>query len=106
MPPTPPDLDELERRLDGVADRLRHLSAARLAGRGDAVRVQVRSLAALALRAEGVPVRALPDVADPALGDQVAVLGRDLVAALAGRPDPVLLQQAHACVRSLRRLLP
>ncbi len=106
MPAAPPNLDELERRLDSAADRLRHLSASRLAACSDAVREQVGSLAGLALRAEGEGAHTLPEVADRALGDQVAVLGRDLVDALARRPDPELLEQAHALVRSLRHVLP
>jgi hypothetical protein len=96
----------LARRLDQVADRLRHLPAARVAPVSAQVRGHVQRLARLSLAAEGRPDVPLPTVADTALGDQVAVLGLDLVAALRRRPDDDLLAAAHALVAELRRCLP
>ena len=79
---------------------------ARLAPVAEAAREHVRVLAALALAAEGLAPRPLPDVADRALGDQVAVLGHDVAAALDQRPDDDLLARALACLLELRRTLP
>jgi hypothetical protein len=101
-----PDLASLRRDVETLADRLRHLAPARLSPVAAVARGHVRTLAALALEAEGLPARPLPDLADTALGDQVAVLGHDLVAALEQRPDPLLLAHAHACLAELRRVLP
>jgi hypothetical protein len=40
---------------------------------------------------------------DGVVGDQVAVIGADLLAALAERPDPVVLEQALDLTRQVRR---
>ncbi len=88
------DLDELEWELSRLADRLRSLSDVRLGGPFPPH--ESRAVAALDLAqlladaAQGVEERAclqppvsrvVPDLGVFALGDQVAVTGRDLVAA-------------------------
>jgi hypothetical protein len=87
--------ESIETDVRRVADRLRSLSAARLAGAGasspapaEAGREIAQALADAALgveerRREQPPrPRALPVLGDFAVGDQVAVTGHDLVAAL------------------------
>ena len=76
-----------------VADRLRSLSQARLAApcggypsAADAGRAVAQSLADAAAALEGEPIRLLPRLSDFAVGDQVAVTGHDLLAAL--QPGP------------------
>jgi hypothetical protein len=92
--------DALAADVRRVSERLRTLSQARLqapappfASRSDAAREAAR---VLAVAAQGVEAgadpaeptwRVLPQLADFALGDQVAVTGNDLLAALEGPPD-------------------
>jgi hypothetical protein len=98
-----PLADELAADVRRVADRLRTLSAARLAGppappedgmppyrsRAQAARGAAQAMADAAAALERVAVgsggfqwRPLPELADFAAGDQVAVTGHDLLAAL------------------------
>lgn len=102
----PNDDERLDRLVDLVADRLRHLPPARLAPVADDVRCLLDELAALALAAEARPATTLPTVADRALGDQVAVLGHDIVVALQTRPDERLAVAATAVLDRLRACLP
>jgi hypothetical protein len=114
-----------------VADRLRGLSQARLSGpapphasRADAGRAAAQALAdaaqVLAERASGtVPARRpLPRLGDFAVGDQVAVTGRDLLDELPGcppeavvpadggaRPARDVVAAAAAALAATRRLL-
>jgi hypothetical protein len=112
-----------------VSDRLRGLSVARLAGpvtpsahgwpdygsaaRGARAVAQELADAAGALEAaaDGVPYerRVLPVLSDLAAGEQVAVTGHDLLAALdLSAPDPPLRQaveHAVAALADLRRRL-
>jgi hypothetical protein len=92
--------------VEGVADRLRHLSHARLAEVEHRVRPLVAELAALALQAEGQAPRPLPDPAARAIGDQVEVLGGDLVAALSQHPAQATAARARDLLADLRRALP
>jgi hypothetical protein len=98
-----PLADELAADIRRVADRLRTLSAARLAGppappadgmppyrsRAQAARGAAQAMADAASALEsaaagggGCPWQPLPELADFAVGDQVAVTGHDLLAAL------------------------
>jgi len=98
-----PLADELAADVRRVADRLRTLSAARLAGppappedgmppyrsRAQAARAAAQTMADAAAALESAAVgggwvewRPLPELADFAVGDQVAVAGHDLLAAL------------------------
>jgi hypothetical protein len=100
------DTDEVARLVGRVAERLGHLPPSRLAPVEDDVRAALVELAALALAAQGEPARSLPSVASRAWGDQLSVLGHDLVEGLHRRPDPVLARRAHAVLVRLRRALP
>jgi hypothetical protein len=131
--------DELEADVRRVADRLRNLSLTRLAGpvappepggrpygsRAQAARDVAQALAdtARALEAPGAggpaPRREVPVLADHAAGDQVAVTGRDLLAAMllvrpgtevqvgeAGRgPAREAVERVSALLADLRRRL-
>jgi hypothetical protein len=103
---SPEDADDLERLLEHVADRLRHLPAARQAEIAPQVRPLLVELAGLALQAEGEPAHPLPGVPPAALGDQVQVLGRDLVAALRSRPSSRLTAGGYDVLVRVRRALP
>ena len=98
----PAGTDEvLARELRTLVARLRGFSATRFAAaappfasRAEAAFHLVEALAAAAASAEGVapvPVRRL---GDHVLADQLAVVGTDLLAALARRPDPQLAAAA------------
>ena len=98
-----PLAEELAADVRRVADRLRTLSAARLAGppappedgmppypsRAQAARGAAQAMADAAAALESGPAvgwverRSLPELADLAVGEQVAVTGHDLLAALA-----------------------
>jgi hypothetical protein len=98
-----PLADELAADVRRVADRLRTLSAARLAGppgppedgmppyrsRAQAARGAAQAMADAAAALESGPAggwveqRLLPELGDFAVGEQVAVTGHDLLAALA-----------------------
>ena len=104
MPAVPDDgwaplRDALAADVRRVSERLRTLSQARLqapappfTSRSDAAREAARVLAVAAqgVEAGGEPAeptwRVLPQLADFAVGDQVAVTGNDLLAALGGTP--------------------
>ena len=98
-----PLADELAADVRRVADRLRTMSAARLAGRpappedgmppyrsrAQAARAAAQTMADAAAALESAAVgggwvewRSLPELADFAVGEQVAVTGHDLLAAL------------------------
>ena len=103
--------------LERVATLLRTTPANRLAAplsgpfasRVEAGRALARTLAIAAQGIEDAerPVmpawRTLPLLADLAVGDQVRVLGHDLVAALAGAPDAVWTPEGRAPVDDLLR---
>jgi hypothetical protein len=94
-------LDVLAREVRALVSRLRGFSITRFraaappfASRGDAAHHLVSAVAAAAALAEGGPVRAVPRLGDFALADQLAVVGADLLAALAVRPDEGLAADA------------
>ena len=83
-------VERLEADLRRTVDRLRTLGLARLGAsfdpeptRADAARGVAQRLADAAADLEGRPRRTVPRVADSAVGDQVAVCGHDLLAAVA-----------------------
>ena len=87
-PSTP--VDRLTADLRRTVDLLRTIGLARLAAsfepepsRADAARDVAQRLADLAADLEGEPRRHVPRLADAAVGDQVAVCGHDLLAAVA-----------------------
>jgi hypothetical protein len=84
------DVARLEVQLGRTVDRLRTLGVARLAAsfepeptRADAARGVAQRLEDLAAEVESREPRTLTKLADSAVGDQVAVCGHDLLAALA-----------------------
>ncbi|MCG6498911.1 hypothetical protein [Kitasatospora sp. A2-31] len=89
MPETAP----LVEAVDSLAARLRSMPQSRLLGpvpghpsRAAAALALARWLAAAAQSAEGHPLREFPDAGAFVVGDQLAVAGHDLAAALAALP--------------------
>jgi hypothetical protein len=102
------DRDELARELRRVADRLRSMPLARLEQHVDDVRAVLGALAVAAADLEGAagPARrTVPELPSAALGDQVEVLGTDLllVAGTAGPGADEAVAAALAAVSTLRR---
>lgn len=106
-------------QLARTVDRFRSLSLDRLAApfepeptRADAGRALAQRLADAAAALEGQPARTLPRLADAAVGDQLAVCGRDVAvaaeAAGGGRggsdPDALLAGFADALLDLRRRV--
>ena len=98
------------RELDRVLTRLAALGPARSARPGpdgttpaDRVRPLLQHLADAAADAEGGPRRPVPALAAHALGDQLAVLAADLLAAVPA-DDPALAEAADE-LTALRRAL-
>ncbi|MER7754661.1 hypothetical protein [Kitasatospora sp. NPDC097643] len=99
------DVQPLIDAVDKLADRFRSMPQSRLLGavpgydsRAAAGLALARRLAALALAAEGEPERELPEAGAFAVGDQLAVAGHDLAAALTATADPAVLAQASVAV--------
>ena len=106
----------LAEQVGRLADRLRSLSDVRLraalpggGSRADAAHRVAQQLADAAARLAGEPVRPVPRLDDLVVGDQVAVTGADLLAALdrAARDDPdgpwrAAAESALSAVRTLR----
>ncbi|MFF3595056.1 hypothetical protein [Kitasatospora indigofera] len=85
-----PEPTPLTEAVDRLADRFRAMPQSRLlaavpghASRATAVLALARTLAAVALALEGRQARPFPDAGAFAAGDQLAVAGHDLAAALA-----------------------
>ncbi|MBF5080411.1 hypothetical protein [Quadrisphaera sp. INWT6] len=101
--------ERAERELGRVLTRLAALGPSRLSrpadGGGpspaDVVRPALQELADDAAALEGRSPRAVPVLAGRALGDQLAVLGRDLL----GVGDDAALERATARLEALRRAL-
>ncbi|MFJ4190187.1 hypothetical protein [Kitasatospora sp. NPDC089509] len=88
------DVQPLVEAVDALAHRFRSLPQSKLLGavpghasRAAAALDLARRLAASALAAEGGPAREFPDAGAFAAGDQLAVAGHDLAAALAALPE-------------------
>jgi hypothetical protein len=77
--------------LDRLLRRLRSLSPLAWRLRRPAVVAALDRLAELSTKAEDVPARSVPAVADHALPDAVAVIAGDALASLAEWPDEDLL---------------
>ncbi|MGQ7294822.1 hypothetical protein [Quadrisphaera sp. KR29] len=105
--------ERAERELGRVLTRLAALGPSRLsrsAGEGrpapaELVRPALQELADAAAAAEGREPRSVPALADRALGDQLAVLGRDLLTAAAATGDDAALVRAADRLEALRRAL-
>jgi len=101
--------ERAERELGRVLTRLAALGPTRLSrpadGGGpapaDVVRPALQELADAAAALEGRAPRAVPVLAERALGDQLAVLGRDLLSV----GDDAALERAAARLEDLRRSL-
>jgi hypothetical protein len=107
---------DLSEQVGRLADRLRSLSDVRLAAalpgggsRADAAHRLAQELADAAAGLHAEPTRPVPRLDDLVVGDQVAVIGTDLVTALrrAARDDPdgpwsAAARSALAAVRRLR----
>ncbi|MEI8058444.1 MAG: hypothetical protein WCI29_13685 [Actinomycetes bacterium] len=81
--------DQYRVDLERTVDRLRSMGIARLAAsfepeetRAQAARALIARLADAGAEIEGRAPRAVPTLNDAALGDQLAVIGRDLIVAL------------------------
>jgi hypothetical protein len=101
----PPDATAVVRSAERLADRLRLLGprwAAR--NRADdaapaaAVRAGLQRLADVTARAEGRPIRPVPDLGLHALADQLLVLARDVAAT----GEPGALAEADAVLANVR----
>ena len=93
-----------------TVDRLRSMGAARLAvafepepTRADAAYRLIDGVARRAAILEGVVIPAVPRLPDLALGDQLAVIGRDLLVAARARNDSVVLIETADELLALRR---
>jgi len=93
--------ERFEADLRRTVDRLRTLGLDRLGAsfepeptRADAAHAVATRLADAAADLVGTPRRALPRLADQAVGDQVAVCGHELLAAAAAAPDRTLADAA------------
>ena len=101
-------VERLEADLRRTVDRLRTLGLARLGAsfepeptRADAARDVAQRLADLAADLEGRPRRTVPRLADSAVGDQVAVCGHDLLAAVAASPPSATIDADVVTVADL-----
>lgn len=98
---------DVQRVAEVVADRMRHLAPARLEPVEAQVGVLLDRLAVVVLQAEGLDPRPLPQTSARAFGDLVSVLVHDLVEAEgAGGAGSTALDDAHALLVAMRRLLP
>ncbi len=95
--------------LTRVVDFLRSMPLAKLSRpvddgptRAELARDVAQKLADACARAQGRPVRAVPDVGEGAVGDQIAVTGADLLWA---GPDGEVLAEAAGHLRTLRLAL-
>jgi hypothetical protein len=101
--------DEARVELGRVVDRLRSMPLSRLAApwgdypsRAAGGRALAQRLADRAADVSGAPHRPVPDVGDAAVGDQVAVTGRDVLSLVLSQDD---LSAVTADLRDVRRTL-
>jgi hypothetical protein len=107
--PAPEDPDRLILEASRTCDRLRSLSLVRLAAvlpdgrsRARAAFDLAQELADASFALAGVPGRTLPELADPAAGDVLAVCAQDLAEEVAGRRSDA---GADACRRAVEGLI-
>jgi len=93
--------ERFEADLRRTVDRLRTLGLDRLTAsfepeptRADAATAAAQRLADAAADLEGAPRRTVPRLADPAVGDQLAVCGHDLLAVAAVSTDRACADEA------------
>jgi len=98
--------------LERTVDRLRSLALTRLSApfhpeptRADAARDLVQQLADLTADLAGEPRRVVPRLADPAVGDQLAVVGHDRASAARAAEQPEALDAPTEALLALRRRL-
>jgi hypothetical protein len=98
--------------LERTVDRLRSMALTRLTApfapeptRADAARDLVQQLADAAADLTAGPHRDVPRLADSAVGDQLAVVGHDLLEAATDADRPEALDDAAAALLELRRRL-
>jgi len=84
-------VDDADRELHRVVDRLRAMPLTRLSGAwadfpslASGARALAQELADRGADAAGVDRHVVPDVGDAAVGDQIAVTGRDYIALASG----------------------
>ena len=80
-------VSDAEIELDRVVERLRSMPLTRIASHASAARSLAQELADRCASLNGDVRREVPDVGDIAVGDQVAVTGRDLLASSPAEPD-------------------
>ena len=78
---------DAEIEFDRVVERLRSMPLTRIASHAPAARSLAQELADRCASLNGDVRREVPDVGDIAVGDQVAVTGRDLLASSPAEPD-------------------
>jgi hypothetical protein len=103
--PTPEDAyDELlglfAVELTRLIRRLSSLSGRAWSGRRDAVLGLLTGLATLDAALDGTDPHAVPALPDHGLADALAVIGGDLIEALAAHRDPAVLDRALAQLRA------
>lgn len=101
-------MGQLAREIDRLASRLGALGQVRVAGEpAQSVRDLAQRLADARAELTGEPRRAVPRLADHAVGDQITVIGRELVDAVATAGSPsAWLDALLRDVVSVRRSLP
>jgi hypothetical protein len=107
--PAPEDPERLILEASRTCDRLRSLSLVRLGAQLPDGRSRARAafdlaqeLVDAAAALQGRPARDLPDLADPAAGDVLAVCAQDLAEEVAERRSDA---SADACRRAVERLI-
>jgi hypothetical protein len=93
-------LAEVEKDIDRLVRRLQSLSTLAWSTRREVVRSLLGQLIEISGRAEGRCLPELPDVADFALADAVAVIASDSAGAVRLRRDDVLLDEFAQAVRA------
>lgn len=92
---------EFDELLNRVVDRLKHLDEARLGRIEKSARQCVQSLADQVAEIEGRTLRVVPDDGLLVLGDQMAVMGNDLMAT----KDESAISQGLVTLREFKKAL-
>lgn len=79
--------EDAETELRRVVDRLRTMPLTRLGAHAPAARLLAQELADRCAALTGDMRRVVPDIGDAAVGDQVAVTGRDVLTSQVGEVD-------------------